>query len=417
MHVKELAEIVAVNIEGKPWFDCEARFPEPQEVLSICSSLITTENDIDIRSRDPRKSYGPIVRLAHFSVQEYLLSERIRTDGAKAYAIHEIPAHKSIAATCIAYLLQFDQHDAETRTVIQEFPLVLYAADHWAEHARFMNGDFTLGDLCLEFLIHCQIAYDNWYKILLALRDFYADQFFKYLGLYQRQPIPALIIAAWAGLTEIVQLLLEHGADINVRDESDGTALQETSNSPNAGAEMVQLLVERGADVNAQGGEYYTALQAACDSGSEKVVQLLLEKGADVNAQGGHYGTALQAACYSGSEKAVQLLLEKGADVNTQGGHYGTALQAACFSGFEKAVQLLLEKGADVNAQGGYYGTALQAAAYNGQADTTQLLLESGADANIQSGEYGSALKAARVYPRGSKREKIVQLLESALES
>ena len=326
MHVKELAEIVAVNIEGEPWFDCEARFPEPQEVLSICSSLITTDNDIKLAFGDPSKDYGPIVRLAHFSVQEYLLSERIRTDGAKAYAIHEIPAHKSITAICIAYLLQFDQHDAETRTVIQEFPLVLYAAEHWAEHARFMNEDFTLGDLCLEFLIHYQIAYNNWYKIL-ALQYLHADHFFKRSVFYWRQPIPALTVAAWAGLTEIVQLLLEHGADINVRDDSDSTALQETSSSPHAGVEMVQLLVERGADVNAQGGLYGTALQAACYSGSEKVVQLLLEKGADVNIQRGFYGTALQAACLSGFEKAVQLLLEKEADVNIQGGQYYTAFK------------------------------------------------------------------------------------------
>lgn len=106
--------------------------------------------------------------------------------------------------------------------------------------------------------------------------------------------------------------------------------------------EIVQLLLDRGADVNAQGGEYSNALRAASWGGHEKVVQILLDRGADVNAEGKEYGSALQAASYWGYEKIVQMLLDKGADVNAKGGWYGSALQAASAGGRGRAVEILL---------------------------------------------------------------------------
>ncbi|KAF9056795.1 hypothetical protein BDP27DRAFT_1172078, partial [Rhodocollybia butyracea] len=73
---------------------------------------------------------------------------------------------------------------------------------------------------------------------------------------------------------------------------------------------IVQLLLEHKADVNAQGGMFGSALQAAVTSRNKDIVQLLLEHcNADVNAQGGMYGNALQEAVNSGGKDIVQLLL------------------------------------------------------------------------------------------------------------
>jgi hypothetical protein len=110
--------------------------------------------------------------------------------------------------------------------------------------------------------------------------------------------------------------------------------------------ERVQLLLESGADVNFQGGYHGTALQAACIRAHEVIVKLLLKNGAEVNLQGGDYGTALQAACEGGHEAIVKLLLENGADVNLQGGYYGTAMKAAQQKYHTDIVKLLLEYGA-----------------------------------------------------------------------
>ena len=143
--------------------------------------------------------------------------------------------------------------------------------------------------------------------------------------------------------------------------------------------EIVQILLEKGAEVNVQGGDYGTALGAASAGGHTEIVQILLENGAEVNAEGGRYGTALGVASARGHTEIVQILLEKGAEVNVQGGDYGTALGAASAGGHTEIVQILLENGAEVNAEGGRYGTALGVASARGHTEIVQMLLEKGA--------------------------------------
>jgi len=77
--------------------------------------------------------------------------------------------------------------------------------------------------------------------------------------------------------------------------------------------EIVQLLLERGAEINA-GGRFGNALQAASYRGHKEFVQLLLERGADVHAEGGLYGNALQAASYGNDKEIVRILLEDGGE-------------------------------------------------------------------------------------------------------
>ena len=378
LRVEELAEIVAVNIDGSPWFDCEARFPDQQDVLAICSSLVTTE-EVTVRG-----TYQP-VRLAHFSVKEYLVSERIQhqATATSRYAIQEIQANQSIAATCLAYLLQFDQHDSLTSETTEEFPLAGYAAGFWMQHTRAVGKALDpIKMLILELCLIPKEAHFNCCRL-------------------------GYLEAAWGDF--------EPHRDIA---ELATPLYYATFTGAN---ELVRLLQEKGADVNAKGGDYDNALQAASVGGHEAVVQLLLEKGADVNAEGGHYGNALQAASRGGHEAVVQLLLEKGADVSAEGGHFGNALQAASFGGHEAVVQLLLEKGADVSAVSGEYGNALQAASCRGHETVVQLLLGNGADVHATGGKFGSALQAALAgeadSPWEGRRSEVAQLLRSAMES
>jgi ankyrin repeat protein len=54
--------------------------------------------------------------------------------------------------------------------------------------------------------------------------------------------------------------------------------------------DIVRILIENGADVNIVGGKYGTALQAAAMLGRESIVRLLIDNGAEVNAVGDKYG-------------------------------------------------------------------------------------------------------------------------------
>jgi hypothetical protein len=94
MNLLELVEVLAVDIDrDEPQFNPENRIPEPKDILSMCSTLVTTTNLTEW------------LRLAHFSVKEYLLSDRIKSSKASAYSIDPISGNLFIAQTYLAYLL------------------------------------------------------------------------------------------------------------------------------------------------------------------------------------------------------------------------------------------------------------------------------------------------------------------------
>ena len=82
--------------------------------------------------------------------------------------------------------------------------------------------------------------------------------------------------------------------------------------------EIVQLLLDKGADVNAKKTDGVTALMVASRDGHQEVVKLLLDKGADVNAKRTDGVTALMAVSASGYIEIAQSLLANGADVNAK---------------------------------------------------------------------------------------------------
>ncbi|KAJ7734706.1 ankyrin repeat-containing domain protein [Mycena olivaceomarginata] len=229
----------------------------------------------------------------------------------------------------------------------------------------------------------------------------------------------------------VVRLLIEKGADVNLRAGAFGSALQIAAYYDHQS--ILRLLIENGADVNFQdGGPFGNALQAAAYDGHTGLVRLLLGLGAAVDLEGGQFGSALYAAALQGHEEILRLLIAKGADVNAQGGQFGmeygsalrvslhregiakiliqsgadvnetfyqsSALQAAASWGLDNVARLLIEHGADVNFQGGQYcefGSPLQEASFKGHANIARLLIEHGTEVNAEGPRYGSALQAA----------------------
>jgi len=105
----------------------------------------------------------------------------------------------------------------------------------------------------------------------------------------------AFLEAASKGHTEIVRLMLDRGADIELKNEWGRTAL--TFSAQNDRLDTTSLLIERGADVMAADEKGFTPLIWAAMSGSPEMVALLLEAGAtDRAGPGGR--TALSTAAY-----------------------------------------------------------------------------------------------------------------------
>ncbi|PZD28104.1 multiple ankyrin repeat protein single kh domain protein, partial [Pyrenophora tritici-repentis] len=381
LSVEEIAEVVAIDVGREPAFDRDEVLEDPLEALNICSSLVTiTMNKAEGRWKPAQQ----IISLAHYSVQEYLVSDRIRQGQAKRYNMQEVECHNAIAKGSLKYLTQLQK--PLSKEVLERSALARYSSEFWSSHLRKTGDEIEqVSRLAMSLMAMKEPAYFTW--IQLYDPDHPRDEPDVGKSLYS-VPMP-LYYAANLGLGTITRLLLEQGADVNAQGGVYGNALQAASAGGHE--QVVKMLLDKGADVNAQGGEYGNALQAASAKGQEQVVKMLLDKGAN----GGFYGNALQAASARGYEQVVKMLLDKGADVNAQDGEYGNALRAASYGGHEQVVKMLLDKGADVNAQGGFYSNALYAASYGGHKQAVKMLLNKGADVNAQGGEYGNALQAA----------------------
>jgi ankyrin repeat protein len=413
--LEEAVEVLATDpdAEDGPLFDPGRRPWDPRNVVTVCSSLVTigvTEVKVHREAGGTNQNReASELRLAHFSVREYLTSEHLQKCNPKLsyYHFNQTVADMCIAKTCLAYLLQFNEHNCVSSNTSRAYPpLSRYAARKWMDHAQSdTHGESdSLHRLVMALFQPRDPMYKNWVRL-------YATY---HLLDNPEENIPSpLYYSSSAGLERTCQDLLRAGWDVNAqKDKEYGTALQVAAYRGHEG--VVRLLLDNGADVNVTsswravssvgpivsepdpwiGGNMHfsTALQAAC-ARHERIVRLLLDKGADINARGEYINTALQVAAYEGVEELARLLLDHGADVNAQGGVYDTALQAASRNGHHSMVQLLLGVGANVNARGGKFETALQAAVWHQM--VVQLLLANGAHVNAQGGIYGTALQAA----------------------
>ena len=184
---------------------------------------------------------------------------------------------------------------------------------------------------------------------------------------------------------EFVSVLVEHGANINLRNKSRDTPLSLVARL--AIKELVKLLVAKGADVTLDGREGNTPLYyfTRGEHYDVEMLKLLTShgcKGAHLDVLA-HDGTAALHRAYSDKQPdVVAMLLEGGADVNVQAKGGDTALHIVAGLGDVEACTLLLSKGANASAVGKGGATPLHLACENGSSEVRTMLLAAGADAN-----------------------------------
>ena len=130
LRVEELADILAVRFdEGElPKFNPDWRLGNAEEAtLSVCSNLISV---VDVDG-------SQIVQFSHFSVKEFLTSNRLATAMEDLSGYHIVPhsAHTILAQASLSVLLELDDH--VDKDSIKNFPLSGYAAQHWVDHGQF----------------------------------------------------------------------------------------------------------------------------------------------------------------------------------------------------------------------------------------------------------------------------------------
>ena len=127
-----------------------------------------------------------------------------------------------------------------------------------------------------------------------------------------------------------MQLLIEHGADVHARDESQSTPLHMASSSPSwEGVQTtVRLLIEKGASVNVYDKTHETPLHrlSSCQYPNVDSLPLLLENGADVDVEDDEGFTSYQIASAEEHYKMARLLLDHRARIVPNRRQYSTSL-------------------------------------------------------------------------------------------
>ena len=252
MRLEEVAEIVAFDATCTS-FDADRRLLNPLEVLTMCSSLVVVNETYyyDSEYSDTKILINEL-RLAHFTVKDYLLSQGLQQSRNSYYRIEEKSSSLQIAKACLTYL-NMDQfscgyqgkgiHDG----LLREWPLLDYAAHFCGVYLRLVKNDI---DSSVLHLLK---------KLLLTHTLPKGGNFGTFVGTVWRmatvdqiETTKPLYFAASFGLASVVQLLL---TDVSA------------------------------ADLEARGGHYgSTALQVATFRGNTTCVRLLLAAGADPNS-------------------------------------------------------------------------------------------------------------------------------------
>ena len=480
LRVEELAEILAYDLDvahgaadgEMPTYHAEWRWEDQEQaVLSACSSLISIVDSEGSR----------VVQFSHFSVKEFLTSKRLATAAGELSQYHILfePAHTIMTQACLAVLLRLN--DSVDEQSAKKIPLAEYAAGHWVSHAQVENvmahvqhAMETLFDSekphFLAWLrVHCVdppqrfrwVDYPpgGWVRgcgrlrthrsqqrrIRVEIPRVYAEPLY-YSSLYgfynlveqlvikNPQHVNAvggnhgspLLAALWEKHVRVAELLLEHGANINIKGPKNDTPLHKAIGwSEDPGLDAMQFLLKHGADVNARQDDLSTPLHLAASEGRFKaaqlllankanvdfrdtagkaplhlvssvanrpdlrprLAQLLLEYSADVNSKDEDDATPLHYASEYQRQDIAQILLAHGAKADAKNNKLMTPLHLSLLSQYYRPcsidfVQFLLENGAEVNAQDENYETALHLAFGGGRHDIAQMLLERGAKVN-----------------------------------
>ncbi|XP_047302687.1 E3 ubiquitin-protein ligase MIB2 isoform X11 [Homo sapiens] len=208
----------------------------------------------------------------------------------------------------------------------------------------------------------------------------------------------ALQVAAYLGQVELIRLLLQARAGVDLPDDEGNTALHYAAlgNQP----EATRVLLSAGCRADAINSTQSTALHVAVQRGFLEVVRALCERGCDVNLPDAHSDTPLHSAISAGTGASgiVEVLTEvPNIDVTATNSQGFTLLHHASLKGHALAVRKILARArqlVDAKKEDGF--TALHLAALNNHREVAQILIREGrCDVNVRNRKLQSPLHLA----------------------
>ena len=267
-----LSEAVVI-VKGDKFLDDECRLYSPTVILKICQGLVAYD---EVTS---------VITLAHSSVKAFLTSDGIRQGPVAYYSLQEVEATRCIFQKCLTYLM-FDSFQKPCRSRhalrrrLKEFPLLNYASMTWGQYcglhapAGFALGDSELDEI-MAFFATCALHnggnFRSWVQVLIpeaATEEAWSTE--------------PLYYAASFGMTLVVERLIKSGINLDSPGgRHDATAL--TVASYRGQQAVVKMLLDAGADPNLKDCHGITSLGWAKRKGHHEIETLLLKYGAQAH--------------------------------------------------------------------------------------------------------------------------------------
>lgn len=146
---------------------------------------------------------------------------------------------------------------------------------------------------------------------------------------------------------DVIDLLLQHGADINAKNGKGYTPVYKIPWKRKEGITLLNFLQQRGADLKAVSDSLVSLVHYAALNDNVPILEHLLQNELDLNLQTDHGETPLHWTVHYHCLDAALRLLQSGVKVNAISKKGNTVLHEAAFRDYDKLIELFLKFGAD----------------------------------------------------------------------
>ena len=356
--LKVIAEAISIQPEDTS-LDQDGIANDLEDIIAMCGSLVIVDKVND----------NPRVALAHFSIEEFMQSDRIRQSSVAFFHMVAPDIHMELAKICVQYL-SFSDFEAPCptdryRARVARYKLFVYASQNWIKHLNASQMDST--NFQLHIMPHLQWFIDpspgnrnfqSWTQCFMCTMP----RLVRGYGRMQRVPSQSVLFYAFRyGIDLVLDRIFPRGAEVNQRFWDGMTPLHLAAYSGHRSG--TQRLLEAGAETDVRTDyKRMSPLHIAAERGNLDIVKILLTNNADPHARSRAGTTPFYRAPRGGFMEVLEVLWAHGSDIGVRTKDNFTPLHEAVMANQLAMVERLVEWGADTEVRTQYGQTPLSMA-------------------------------------------------------
>ena len=309
-----IAEAISIQPEDTA-LDHDGIANDLDDIVAICGGLVIMDRSFEI----------PRISFAHFSIEEFLQSDRIRQSSVATFYVDPSDTHFELAKTSIQYLsfsdfakpCSTDEIDARVST----HRLWPYAAQEWIKHlnASDIDSEKFQNEILprLEWFLHPTphgLQFHSWNQVFVCMMP----SLERFDGRKQSIPgQPAIFYALLYSMDLVLDYMFAEDVGVEQRFWDDMTPLHVAAFSGHYFS--IDRLLKARANVDAVTAcKSLTPLHIAAERGHAPIVKILLANGADLHARSSSGSTPFYRGVRGGSLEILDMLRAHGSNINAR---------------------------------------------------------------------------------------------------